>query len=65
MKSDDPQFFTAKQLVDRWQLADVDTVYNLPIRRVKIGNRVRFPRAEVEKYENRPYEAGHNHQRAS
>jgi hypothetical protein len=65
VKSDEPKFFTPQQLVERWQLEDVETVYRLPIRRVKIGSRIRFPRAEVEKYESRPFEAGHNHQRAS
>lgn len=63
--TDRQEYFTAKQLQERWQLEDVETVYNLPIRRVKIGSRVRFPREAVEKYENRPYETGRQSQRAS
>lgn len=56
MMPTDPEFFTAQQLKDRYQLNDVDTVYRLPIRRIKVGRFVRFPRKAVEQYEARGYE---------
>lgn len=51
-----PEFYTAKQLAARWQIKDVDTIYALPIRRVRVGRFVRFPRKAVEQYETRGYE---------
>ena len=52
----DRDFYTAKQLAARWQIGDVHTIYALPIRRIKVGRFVRFPRKAVEAYENRGYE---------
>jgi hypothetical protein len=52
----DPEFFTARQLRERYQLKTLDAVYALPIRRIKVGRFVRFPRKAVEQYENRGYE---------
>jgi hypothetical protein len=53
MMPNDPEFFTARQLMDRWQLKRRQSVYALPIRRIRVGRFVRFPKRAVLEYENR------------
>ena len=53
MMPDGPEFFTARQLMERWQIRRRQTVYALPIRRIRVGRFVRFPLRAVLEYENR------------
>ena len=54
----DPQFLTAREVAERFRLKKPKSVYDLPIRKVRIGRFVRYRLRDVEAYENRPYESG-------
>jgi hypothetical protein len=54
----DPKFLTAREVQERFRLKRIQSVYALPIRKHRIGRFVRYKLADVEAYENRPYEGG-------
>jgi hypothetical protein len=54
----DPGFLTAREVQERFRLKRIQSVYALPIRKHRIGRFVRYKLADVEAYENRPYEGG-------
>jgi hypothetical protein len=51
----DPRFLTAREVMERFRLKRVQSVYALPIRKRRIGRFVRYAVSDIEAYENRPY----------
>jgi hypothetical protein len=54
----EPRFLTAREVMERFRLKRVQSVYALPIRKRRIGRFVRYAVTDVEAYENRPYVKG-------
>ena len=58
MMPNDPRFLTAREVMERFRLKRIQSVYALPIRKRRIGRFVRYKLTDIEAYENRPYVGG-------